>query len=47
MLLEAHMKLCLTEVYFAKKYFLHLKLGKCTKNGLKTGFFEFIEELGH
>ena len=32
---------------FPGKKILPQKLGKWTKNGPKTGFFEFIEKLGH
>ena len=32
---------------FLKKTFLPQKLGKWTKNGSKTGFFEFIERFCH
>ena len=32
---------------FLKTFFLPPKLGKCSKNELKTGFFEFIEQFGH
>ena len=47
MALEVRMKLCMTEPDFLKKFFLPENLGKWTKNGLKTGFFEFIERYGH
>ena len=30
-----------------KKFFLPQNLGKWTRNGSKTGFFEFIERFGH
>ena len=45
--LEIHMKLCVTEPDFPEKSFLLRKLGKWTKNGPKTGFFEFIEKFCH
>ena len=32
---------------FSRKMFLPPKLGKWTKNGPKTGFFEFIAKFGH
>ena len=44
MVLETHMKLCMTESDFPEKNFLPPKLGKWTKNIPKTGFFEFIEK---
>ena len=47
MVLEVRMKLCMTEPDFLKKFFLPENLEKWTKNGLKTGFFEFIERVGH
>ena len=47
MALEIQMKLCITELNFPSKFFLPRKLGKWTKNGPKTGFFEFIEKFGH
>ena len=37
------MKLYVTEPDFPEKFLLLPKLGKWTKNGPKTGFFEFIE----
>ena len=40
------MKLCLTESDFLETFFLLQKLGKWTKIGPKTGFFEFIEKFG-
>ena len=46
-MLETYLKLCVTEPDFLGKIFLPPKLGKWTKNGPKTGFFEFIEECGH
>ena len=43
MVLETHMMLCVAEPDLFGKFFLPLKLGKWTKNGLKkTGSFEFI-----
>ena len=45
MVLAAHLKLCVTELYFPEKFLLPPKLGKWTKNGLKTLFFEFIEKV--
>ena len=41
------MKLCVTESGFPEKFFLLPKLGKWTKDGRKTGFFEFIEKFCH
>ena len=41
MLLESHMKLCVTGE-FSRKHALPKKLGKWNKNGPKTVFFEFI-----
>ena len=32
---------------FSQKFLLPQKLGKWTKNGLKTGFFEFADKCGH
>ena len=46
MMLETHMRLCVTEPDFPEKIFSQ-KLGKWTKNGPKTGIFEFIEKFGH
>ena len=42
MVLESHVKLCVTEPDFPGKSFLHPKLGKWTK----TGFFQFIGKFG-
>ena len=44
MVLEICMKLCVAEPDFVGKKFLPQKLGKWTKNGPETGFFEFIEK---
>ena len=41
MVLETHMKL--SKADFVEKIVSPQKLGICTKNGPKTGFFEFIE----
>ena len=46
MVLETHMKLCLSELDFLEKIFLPQKLAKWTKDVPKTGFFEFIEKFG-
>ena len=46
-MLETHMKLCVTESDFLEKKFLPKNLGKWTKNGPKTGFFESTERFGH
>ena len=47
MVLETHVKLSVTEPDFLEKIFVPKHLGKWTKNGPKTGFFEFIERFGH
>ena len=39
MLLEAHMKLCLTEVYFAKKIFFAPKIWKMYQKWAKNRVF--------
>ena len=44
MVLETCMMFCMGELDFLGKIFLPQKLGKWTKNGSKTGFFEFIEK---
>ena len=44
MMLESHMKLCVTEPDFPEKNFLPPKIGKMDKNGPKTGFFEYTEK---
>ena len=44
MVLETCMKLYEAELDFLGKIVLPQKLGKWTKNGPKTGFFEFIEK---
>ena len=36
---------CDSRIFEKKK--LPRKLGKCTKNGPKAEFFDFIEEFGH
>ena len=43
MVLETHMKLCMTEPDFPGKFFFP----KHWKNGSKTGLFEFIGRLSH
>ena len=43
MMLETHMKLCVTEPNFPGKFFLP-QIGE---NGSKPGFFEFIGKLSH
>ena len=40
MMLETHMKLCVTESDSPEKNFLPQKLGKWAKNGLKTEFLK-------
>ena len=47
MVLETHIKLCVTGPDFLEKKILPQKLGKWTKNGPKTGFFKFIEKFDH
>ena len=47
MMLETHMKFCVTEPDFLEKIFLPKTLGKWVKNGPKTGFFEYIEKFCH
>ena len=47
MVLETHMKLCVTEPEFPEKCSLPQKLGKWTQNEPKTGFFEFIGKFSH
>ena len=44
MLLETHLKLCVTELDFMEETFLLPKMGKWNKNGQKTGIFEYIEK---
>ena len=45
MMLETHMKLCVTEPDFLENIFLPPKLGKLTKNGLKTGVLNLLKNL--
>ena len=48
MLLETHMKLCVTEPDYPGNFFLRQKLGKnWTKNESKTCLFGFIEKFWH
>ena len=47
MVLESHVKLCVTEPDFPGKFFFALKIGKVGPNGSKTGFFEFIGKFDH
>ena len=47
MVIETDMKLCMTEPDFLEELFLPPNLGKWTKNGPETGFFEFIEKFGY
>ena len=47
MILETHIKLCVTAPDFLEKLFLPQKLGKWAKNGPKTGSYEYIEKFGH
>ena len=44
---ETDVKLCMTKGHFPEKIYLPSKLGKWTKNGSKTGSFEFIQKLGY
>ena len=46
-MLETYTKLGMTEHDFLEKLFLPPELGKWTKKGPKTGFFEFIEKFGY
>ena len=41
MVLETHIKFCVTELDFPEK-----KIPKNVRNGPETGFFEFIEKYG-
>ena len=43
MVLETHMKLCVTEPDFPEKCFWPPKLGKWTKNGPKQGFLNLLK----
>ena len=45
MILETHMKFYGPD--YPEKKFFPKKLGKWTKNGPKTGFFEYIEKFCH
>ena len=47
MVLETHMKLCMTELDFPRNFFLPQKWEKWAKNRPKTEFFEFIGKLSH
>ena len=47
MVLETQMMLCVAEPDFPENSFLPQKLGKWTRNGPKTWFFEFIEKFCH
>ena len=47
MVLESHVKLCLTEPDFLGKIFLPPELGKWAQNGSETGFFQFVGKFGH
>ena len=46
MVQESCMKLCIAELDFLEKFFLPQKLGKWTKNGAKTRFFNLLKNLG-
>ena len=46
MVLEMHIKLCVTELDFLGKNFMLQNLGNWTKNSPKAGFFESIERFG-
>ena len=45
MVLETHMKSCVTEPDFLETIFLPPKLENWTKNGAKTGFFKLLKNL--
>ena len=45
MMLETHMKLCVTEPDFLENIFLPPKLGKLTKNGPKQGVLNLLKSL--
>ena len=47
MLLETHMKLCVTEFNHLQKKKFSKKKGNWAKNRLKMEFFEFIEKFQH
>ena len=47
MVLETHMRLCVTEPDFSGKFFLPQKLGKWAQNRPKIGFHEFIGKFSH
>ena len=47
MILETHMKLCVTELDFLAKFFFAQKFGKIDPKWAKNGFFGFIERFGH
>ena len=45
MVLETHMKLCVTEPDLPEKYFFPKKLGKWIKNGPKQSVFNLLKNL--
>ena len=45
MVLESHMKLCVTEPDFLENFFLFPKLGKWAKAGPKTGILNLFKNL--
>ena len=45
MVLETHMKLCVTEPDFLENFFFAPKLEKGPKMGPKQGFFSLLENL--
>ena len=47
MVLETHIKLCVTEPDFPGNFFLSQKWGKWAKNGPEPEFFEFTGKLSH
>ena len=47
MVLESHVKLCVTEPDFPGKLFLPQKVGKWAQKGPETGFFQFARKFDH
>ena len=47
MVLENHVKLCMTDLNFPEKIFMPRKSEAWAKNRPRTGFFEVIEKFGH
>ena len=46
MVLESHVKLCVTATFSGENFFPK-KLRKLAQNGPETGFFQFIGKFGH